>query len=757
MRMMRCALILAVLAVLAWTAPGIIDAGDMQYPPEMVHPTVMAPIPDGVSLAVPSILGNRDLAKLGYVDVTASPFRADPTGRSDSTRAIQRAVNFARDHQMVCFFPQGEYRVSDTIRCVQQYYQRTNNAVLGAREHPCVLIGEAVSRPTIVLAPYAPGFGDPSRPKRVIEFVALALSDPDKHQGDISMNQMLLNLDVVVGQGNDGAVGVFFEAAQGSGIQDCAVDVTNGLVGIEGGAGAGGSFANITVTGGDIGLDLRWTQPSCTIVGATLTGQRGRAILYAGRETLTAVGVRIVTKTQGPVIESRSVRWNPHQGQICLVDASIDFRRAQGTAIQAGSSLYLRDVYVRNASALVAGRPVRLPGEAKSWRHASEYALRLDPRPWKGFAYTAPILVDGRDAGAELLQAKTPGPPPADLAERHLWAPDFPLFRSSWALGDPSVINVKEAPHLASGDGKSDDTEALQAALDDAAASGRTVFLPKGYYLISRPLELPPGTRLVGTAQNLSVIMTRPSLWRGGTTTAPLPLLRTSKAASPPTMLSQFRLFAPREVPQAYALHWRAAGDSILRNVAAGTHPPLDGYARPGQPPDRAAPLVLADGGGRWYDFFQEDYKPHAPSYRHLLIRRNSGPLSIYQCDVEHARGEANMEISQGSDVTVYGLKGEGNLPIARITDSRRVAILGYGGNATAREGGALFEVRNCEDCRLANLVNHPRLPGVGSDEFYAGRGTDPARWIMVRSPDAGDTKPFQRPVLYMTGSAAAP
>jgi F0F1-type ATP synthase membrane subunit c/vacuolar-type H+-ATPase subunit K len=63
-----------------------------------VHPTVEGPYPDGVDLHVPKELGDRQSAGLGLVDVTEPPFGTDPSGKADSTKAIQAAVNFARDH-----------------------------------------------------------------------------------------------------------------------------------------------------------------------------------------------------------------------------------------------------------------------------------------------------------------------------------------------------------------------------------------------------------------------------------------------------------------------------------------------------------------------------------------------------------------------------------------------------------------------------------------------------------------------------------
>ena len=60
---------------------------------------------------------------------------------------------------------------------------------------------------------------------------------------------------------------------------------------------------------------------------------------------------------------------------------------------------------------------------------------------------------------------------------------------------DPSAITVK-----AVGDGKADDTAAIQAAIDTAAKSGAgsIVWLPAGRYRITQTLRVPPAVRLFG-------------------------------------------------------------------------------------------------------------------------------------------------------------------------------------------------------------------------------------------------------------------
>ena len=46
------------------------------------------------------------------------------------------------------------------------------------------------------------------------------------------------------------------------------------------------------MTGGRYGLDLRQSQPTGTVSGTTLRGQRCAALVYGGFESLSAVGTR---------------------------------------------------------------------------------------------------------------------------------------------------------------------------------------------------------------------------------------------------------------------------------------------------------------------------------------------------------------------------------------------------------------------------------------------------------------------------------
>lgn len=68
------------------------------------------------------------------------------------------------------------------------------------------------------------------------------------------------------------------------------------------------------------------------------------------------------------------------------------------------------------------------------------------------------------------------------------------------------VVNVKEAPYHAQGDGVTDDTEAIQQALLDHPAGNRIIFLPKGTYLLSAPLRW-PGAAQLEDRQRATILM----------------------------------------------------------------------------------------------------------------------------------------------------------------------------------------------------------------------------------------------------------
>jgi len=64
----------------------------------------------------------------------------------------------------------------------------------------------------------------------------------------------------------------------------------------------------------------------------------------------------------------------------------------------------------------------------------------------------------------------------------------------------PSASQINARQYGAKGDGNTDDTKALQAALEAAQASGPVCYLPPGLYRLNGPLTVPPGVTLCGAS-----------------------------------------------------------------------------------------------------------------------------------------------------------------------------------------------------------------------------------------------------------------
>lgn len=142
--------------------------------------------------------------------------------------------------------------------------------------------------------------------------------------------------------------------------------------------------------------------------------------------------------------------------------------------------------------------------------------------------------------------------------------------------GLPSVgINVRSAPFLAAADGKSDDTLAIQSALDAASAGGGgVVYLPAGRYLIKTHLVIPAGTSLVGVAR-------APQLYSNGFPGSMLLAIEGAGNADgaafitlkgPNSTLEGLSVFYPGQIvarqPIAYPWTVRGGGDNVsLVNV----------------------------------------------------------------------------------------------------------------------------------------------------------------------------------------------
>eukprot|EP00729_Bicosta_minor_P006211 gene6211-27391_t len=550
-------------------------------PQPTVLPFVAGPVVNGISLADPGYGDEQAFVAIGLLDVTKPPFSADKTGAVDATAAIQAAVDAGRLHYLTVLFPAGNYTVSDTIRVIQpaKAWKTTNlagafcnnidesfgapvkNTTHCARTAPVVMTGSKATqeRPMIVLKEGL-GFASP----------VVQLHNPINE--NINMNQLFTGIDIKISDGNQDATGIYARGAQGVSVQDVTIYAGNGKVGLVGGAGSGGSHINVTVIGGDIGMDLSQSQPAPTLTSITLIGQKEIGILYTpGRQTLIVTGL-VVEGVQGSSIVASA--------SVSVIDSKISGADSSSGGIVSsnGAGVFLQNVWFNKVSNPVTiGDTSIVAGDAGGWLQLETVAAGAGVSNT-----TAAVYNDGVMVASPLVERGASGAaaaPPPTLTTQHGWPADFPTWESPGAC--------MASDYGAVGDFVTDDTAALNKMLSDPKCA--IAVLHKGYFAVTSTVLLPEGTALVGVGRIYSNIVphgsVNPTIPVGGA--APWPLLMT-------------------HVNSTYAVHWTVP-DGVWRrahtnrvDLSPGKFP----YAKYNQPLSK----MTAAGGGKFWNFYQENW-----------------------------------------------------------------------------------------------------------------------------------------------------
>ncbi len=749
----------------AWLA-ALTTAGAIlaQPAPRPEVPTRQLAAVEAAGREVRARLGNRALAEAGLLDVTAAPYHADPTGRRDATAALQAAIRDARDARLICHLPAGRYLVSDTLSGIQGVVEWDHWPHEGfadpwlstaSFEYPCVLRGPAEGgRAVLVLADRAPGFGDSARPKPVLHFWARSFDAKlrDRPQPNINFNQMIIDVDLELGRGNPGAVGIHHQGAEGSVIEDVTIDATGAFAGVQTAPGSGGAIHGVTVRGGRFGLYLRnaerglkGSQPAPVASGLRLEGQTEYSILYDGRGPLTVVGAEI----DGAGIRSDCAPGEYWNGALNLVDVAIRLKAA-GPAVASNHSVAAENLYVENAAVAVQIKDEwRLPGQPAGWarieRLAAPAANRA-PELAGGQVRPDDLWIDGRKVAAPPGVVAAVAPPDrAGLRQRHAWPRPFPSRES------PGAVNVAAAPYHAQGDGRNDDGPALQRAID----GHEIVYLPKGTYAVAQPLRLRARTKLIGTGNIQTVITALPGAPAFADPDAPAPLIETVDDPAAETVLAFVKLLVPVRNPCVYALRWRAGRRSVVRNVY-----PIREPSHPhGAPLNHPMVRIEGAGGGRWYTQVLLHWWDQGPDYRHLLIDGTREPLAFYMLEPQHGRGTTLVEARDARNLDIFSVKMEGDFGVLTFRDSRNFRLFGLAGNGMPARGYSLVTLENCTDFLLANL--HPQFKRLG---HWGALGTahHPAGWFRVIDRPAPGVPEVRIPgtqqfALYQRGRPEGP
>ncbi|MGE3778557.1 MAG: glycosyl hydrolase family 28-related protein [Pirellulaceae bacterium] len=614
------------------------------------------------------------LRALGCLDVTRAPYAADPSGKTDSTAAIQRAVNAARDQGLVCFFPEGTYLISDTISCEQEVNKLERpRHVDGGTQHywpvyrPIVLLGSTRGkRPVLRLAPHAAGFDDPTRPKHAVWIWAQTWFDAPgkeepvwgKEQANISFNHMFRGIDIDV-RGHTGAIGIRHSGSQGSTMQDVTVYADGAYAGLNCCPGQGGGTHHVEVIGGQYGIVIEPDSRFPLLNACSFRGQTKAAIRYArgGSQVPTLlVGCQFEPASR-TVVDLTTER---NYAGLSLVDCIVSLP-AGGVVFgtKQPENLYLENTWVRGANTVHSGG-APLPEQSR-WTRIDRYSRHTNQ---------SVNLVNGTVAPGEIAEWSPVDSVPdfADIRSRH--------YRPGPSFEDADAVNVRDFG--AKGDGLTDDTNAFIQAI----AQHDKIFVPNGDYVLTGKLRLRPHTHLFGLNRAFA------SLGAG----------RRRSAGGEPGPSPESDSFTIETVDDAEA----APGLSFL--TVQGRVEWRSG--RGTWMLSRASFHISGQGGGRFYGVMAMG--------RPLIFSGIRQPTALYALNVERVTQNPQSEFRNCEHLRVYYFKveagtiqrqnaGDGNTP-GRIADSRDVRIYCMYGNVRQLGERPMLEVVNSDQILVTQL-----------------------------------------------------
>ena len=456
----------------------------------------------------------------GFRNVRA--YGAVGDGVTDDTQAFIRALEMGRGGPGTrektpanVYVPSGTYLISDTLIV----YRAT------------LLAGDADNPPTLVLKAKAPGFGDPDKPRPMLVTYGAYNTDPADRQWAIRTDQIggstnntflitVRHLNLRIEAGNPGAWGIFWLVAQQTALRNIAINAGEGQ-----GClkcfwwGGGGVMSHLKLLGGDYGWHVQETS-QWSARSFELAGQRKAALWLDGVWNSALLDFRF----------RHTAPMQVQGGSESLVGSSFD-DIAGGSAIgNRGGSLVLAGVEAKGVREVVKDALPTSSGEMKV-------------KPWAAGS----AMVNGNElpGATHNLASVAAGLP------REWPSPAYPLP----GRGARSVRAFD-----ALGDGKTDDTAAIQKAITGC----REVSSPQGTCLVSDTLRLRPDTRLFG--EMWSLIKLRHDAPRFQSVASQRAMV--DVPADPAATLALCHLFLHMETPGGIWMDWRAGEKSLLVDTA---------------------------------------------------------------------------------------------------------------------------------------------------------------------------------------------
>ncbi|QGP81227.1 glycosyl hydrolase family 28-related protein [Sphingobium sp. CAP-1] len=643
------------------------------------------------TLTAPAFAATTSIFPQAPDEPHAVTVKAPRDGRVDASAVIQQALDQARDatgHGIV-FLPSGTYRISRTLIVPP-----------GVRVY-----GVGPTRPVILLGANTPGFqqgvstmivfggGDQYQvgqiPVPVPTVVPRGKQVRDANSG--TFYSAMSNVDIEIGAGNPAAAGVRFRMAQHAFLSHMEFRLGTAFAGVY---QAGNVIENVHFQGGRYGIVTEKTSPAWqfTLLDSTFDGQRDAAI-REHEVDLTLVNVAIRNTPVGIEIDrgysdslwGKDVRFeNVSKAGIVISNERNSFTQIGfENALAVNSPIFAR---FRDS-----GRTV--DGQGKAYRVADFSHGLAVPAPGQMGDYATTARIE---------------PLPAMPAPRPPAIRDLPPM-AQW-------VNVRTLGVV--GDGRADDTAALQKAID----AHRILYVPTGFYKVTDRLTLRPDSILIGLHPAITQLFLPDNNPNHAGLGAVRPILESPKGGD--NILSGLGLFTGRVNPRASALLWRSGEKSLVEDVkimGGGGTPTADGQmlgmlrVHTGDPVtdgrlDAQYPSIwVTDGGG---GTFANVWSPNSFAQAGFTVTDTDTPGHVYEMSVEHhARNEiildnvhnweflapqTEQEVDDGPDAISLDIRNSSHLLFANYH--------GYRVTRTYAPEKSAVKVANSGDIRFRNV-----------------------------------------------------
>ncbi|MCE4554650.1 glycosyl hydrolase family 28-related protein [Roseateles cellulosilyticus] len=628
-------------------------------------------------------------------DPRAIIVKAIGDGVADDSDALQQAIDSAanRDKGGVAFLPSGRYRITRTIVIP-----------IAVRVY-----GIGKTRPVLVLTANTPGFqkgvanmviftgtdtyniGGVAQPvPSAVPAPGTAGAKPVRDANSATFYSVLSNVDFEVGDGNPAAAAVRMHTAQHSNLSHIDFRMGSGLAGVY----QVGNYAyDLHFHGGRYGILSEKTSPAWpfTLLDSTFDGQRDAAV-REHEANLTIVNADIRNTPIGIEIDRGYGDW--------LWGSNVRFENVSkaGVVISNENNVYTQvgfeKISAKNTPVFAHFRDsgTDVAGKGESYQvNEFTHGLKIDTLGAPGHFDTHVDMTAGAGKAKE---------------ERVLR--DLPPT-TDWA-------NVRSFG--AKGDGTTDDTAAIQKAIEDR----RVVYLPLGFYAVNDTIRLKPDTVLIGLHPGLTQLMlpNGSTLYQGADT--PKALLESAKGGD--AFITGIGLATGEVNSRAVALLWRAGERSIVDDIRIqgghGTRLYDGSRADPYKKTDkfdttawwdRQYPSIwVTDGGG---GTFTGIWSPSGYAQAGFYVTNTKTPGRVYELSAEHhIRNEIVLdgvenwsfyapqteeEVRDGMDSVSLDIRNSKHLLFANYH--------GYRVTRSIKPAPSAIKITNSSDIRFRNVA----------------------------------------------------